>query len=49
VGHTVKRCPQPEETAFGGADNEASWEQTDDGKGDDVETVRQGVEETSFW
>ncbi|GLI76525.1 hypothetical protein PoHVEF18_004798 [Penicillium ochrochloron] len=59
MGHTVKRCPQPEETedtGFGGGNaEEASWGQADaDGQGDDVETVRQGIEESgiqenSFW
>jgi hypothetical protein len=59
VGHTVKRCPQPEETedtGFGGGDaEEASWGQAyAGGQGDDVETVRQGIEEStiqenSFW
>lgn len=59
MGHTVKRCPQPEETednGFGDGDaGEASWGQAEaGGQGDDVEIVRQGVEETaieenSFW
>lgn len=51
MGHTVKRCPQPEETevGFGGADTqEASWGQADEGQDDDVETVRQAVEESSW-
>lgn len=48
MGHTVKRCPQPEENeseAFGG--EEQSWEQGEE-QADDVEGVRQRMEDSAW-
>lgn len=49
VGHTVKRCPQPEENEFealGG--EEPSYGQADYGQGDEVEDVRQRMEHSAW-